>query len=198
MSTATLTQRHRAQQLLLRRATIAAVSKLWPALDWARLDATYPDFAVQVGRLVQTNRATSAGLASTYLRAFRRAAGIPGPLKVVFAQPLIVDQFTASLRVTSVVAAKNAATAGTPADVAMRNALTQASGAMSRMVLDAGRDTITQTTVTDPRSVGWHRVGNGECDWCSMLIDRGDVFREETASFEAHDRCRCLAEPVYA
>lgn len=194
-----LTQQHRAQQLLLRRATVAQVTKLWPALDWARLDASYPDFAVQVGRLVQTNRQTSAGLASAYLRAFRKAHGLPGEFKTVFAQPLIVDQFSTSLRVTSVVAVKAAATQGTPADVAMRNALVQMSGSMARQVLDAGRDTIAQTTSADPRARGWQRVlGGAGCDFCRMLVDRGAVYGEASADFASHDHCGCGAEPVYA
>jgi len=96
----TLTQRHRAQQLLVRRATVAQVSRLWPALDWSRLDATYPMFAVQVARLVQTNRQTSSGLAAAYLRAFRKSHGVPGEVKAVFAEPLVVDQFQTSLHTT--------------------------------------------------------------------------------------------------
>ena len=93
----TLTQRHRAQQLLLRRATVAQVAKLWPALDWASLDASYPNFALSVAALVQRNRQTSAGLAAQYLRAFRLASGVPGELNIVHAEPLIVDQFTNAL-----------------------------------------------------------------------------------------------------
>ena len=193
-----LTQEHRAQQLLLRRATVAQVSKLWPALDWARLDRTYPEFALSVAALVQRNRATSAGLAASYLRAFRQAHGVPGQVKVVFAEPLIVDQFTTSLRVTSVVAAKNAAAAGTVPEVAMRNALSQASGAMSRLVLDSGRDTLVQTLKADRAAFGWQRVlGGGGCDFCQMLAGRGAVYKEDTADFPSHDHCGCSAEPVY-
>lgn len=192
-----LTQTHRAQQLLLRRATVAQLAKLWPALDWARLDETYPLFAVRVARLVQANRATSAGLAAAYLRAFRKAKGVPGDVKVVFAEPLVVDQFTTSLRTTSVVALKAAAAAGTSPDDALGNALTLTSGAMSRLVLNAGRETVAATTVADPRAAGWQRVGVGRCDFCRMLLGRGAVYSEATATFEAHDHCGCTAEPVY-
>ena len=138
----TLTQRHRAQQLLLRKATVAQVSKLWPALDWNRLDATYPAFAVQVARLVQTNRQTSSGLAAAYLRAFRRASDVPGDVKAVFAAPLVVDQFQASLHTTSVAAVKNAAGSGADELAAMADARTQTVGAMARLVLNGGRETL--------------------------------------------------------
>lgn len=193
-----LTQRHRAQQLLLRRSTIAQVAKLWPALDWARLDATYPEFALAVAGLVEKNRATSAGLAAQYLRAFRQAKGVPGELKVVFAEPLIVDQFTTSLRVTSVAAAKSAAARGVAADVAMSNALTQASGSMARLVLESGRQTVLETVRADSAAYGWQRVlGGAGCDFCRMLAGRGAVYKESTADFESHDHCGCTSEPVY-
>jgi len=198
VSVALLTQTHRAQQLLLRRATVARLAKLWPALDWARLDATYPAFAVQVGALVQANRMTSAGLSAQYLRAFRKASGIPGELKVVFAEPLIVDQFTTSLRVSSVVAAKNAASRGELADEAMSDAFTLASGEMSRLVLDAGRETVRATSIADPRCEGWERiVSRGACEFCVMIADRGAVFTKDSADFQSHGACGCTAAPVF-
>lgn len=194
-----LTQTHRAQQLFLRRATVAQMAKLWPALDWARLDATYPAFALRVARLVQVNRTTSAGLAATYLRAFRQASGVPGEVKVVFAEPLPVEQFAAALRVTSVVALKNAASAGTLAAEAMGNALTLTSGSMARLVLNAGRETTTKTLTVDMRADGWRRVLGGRgCSFCRMLAGRGAVYGAQGADFQAHDHCGCSAEPVYA
>jgi hypothetical protein len=193
-----LTQQHRAQQLLLRRATIAQVSRLWPALDWARLDESYPAFAVSVAALVQRNRQTSAGLAAEYLRAFRKASGVPGELKVVFAEPLIVDQFSTSLRVVSVVAAKKSAAAGKVADLAMTDALTETQGSMARLVLNSGRETVTGTITADPRATGYQRVlGGSGCEFCQMLAGRGAVYGEASADFEAHDHCGCSAEPVF-
>lgn len=192
----TLTQQHRAQQLLLRRGTVAQLARLWPALDWTRLDATYPDFAVTVAALVERNRQTSAGLAASYLRAFRRAEGVPGEVRVVFAQPLIVDQFGPTLHSTTVAAAKSAAARGVVADVAMSNALTLAQGAMARLVLDAGRQTVTQTIAQDGRAKGWRRVlGGGGCDFCQELAGR--VYPRDNADFEAHGKCGCTSEPVF-
>jgi hypothetical protein len=192
-----LTQRHRAQQLLLRRATVAQVAKLWPALDWARLDASYPNFALSVAALVQRNRQTSAGLSAQYLRAFRLASGVPGQLKIVHAEPLIVDQFTNALRVTSVVAAKKSAAAGKAADLAMSDALTMTQGAMARLVLDGGRETATLTGAKDDRSPGFRRVlGGGGCDWCRPFID-DEIHYTDGYDFDAHDHCGCTVEPVY-
>lgn len=193
-----LTQRHRAQQLLLRKATIEGVTKAWPALDWTRLDASYPELALQLGRLVELNRRTSAGLAAGYLREFRRAQRVGGTAKIDLAKPLVVGQFNASLSTTSIAALKTAAANGTPAEVAMANALTLVQGSMARLVLNGGRETVTRSLASDSRARGYQRVlGGSGCDFCQMLAGRGDVYSAETADFEAHDRCGCTAEPVY-
>ena len=174
------------------------MARLWPTLDWARLDATFPAFAVLVAQLVQKNRGTSAGLSAAYLRAFRSTAGIPGEAKAVFAQPLNVDQFTTSLRSTSVVALKESAKRGVPAEKALPDALTQAQGAMSRLVLNAGRETTIETLRADTAAVGWQRIlGTGGCNFCRVLAERGAVYKEETVDFAAHDHCGCSVVPQY-
>ncbi len=194
-----LTQRHRAQQLLLRRATQSQVEQLWPVLNWSRLNETYPAFAVAAAGLVELNRSTSAGLASTYLRKFRKAAGVTGDFRVVRAEPLIVEQFSTSLWVTSVVAAKTAAGGGAAEVVAMGNALTQTKGSLARLVLNAGRETVLRTTSADDKASGFQRVLGGKgCDFCQMLAGRGAVYSEDSVEFEAHDHCGCSAEPIYA
>lgn len=193
-----LTQRHRAQQLLLRRATQQQVANAWPALEWADLDGTYPRLAVQLAAVVKVNRQTSSGLSAAYVREMRRQAKVAGSFAPDLAPSLVVDQFQASLHSTSVAHAKAAASRGVLPEVAMRNALTEASGAMARLVLEAGRNTIVQTVQRDAHASGWQRVlGGAGCDFCQMLAGRGDVYREETVDFEAHDHCGCTAEPIY-
>lgn len=190
-----LTVMHRRQQLALRKATIAQMEQVWPALDWADLDRTYPGFAAEVAALVSKNRRTSSGLAAAYLRAFRIASGLSGDVRIVM-PPMAPAQFTTSLRVTSLVAAKKSAALLVPADVAMTNALTQASGAMARLVLNGGRETITQTIRNDGAAQGWRRVlGGGGCDFCQMLAGR--VYPSDNADFDAHGKCGCTSEPVY-
>lgn len=193
-----LTALHRREQLLLRRATIAQMRKLWPALDWANLDKTYPKFALEVAKLVAVNRDVSSSLAAQYLRAFRIASGLSGDVTIV--NPLLnAEQLFTALKVTSVVAAKTSAANGIPADVAMRNALAEASGAMARMVLNGGRETVLDTVQYDDAATGWRRVlGAGGCEFCRMLAGRGTVYKSEsTADFGAHDHCGCTVEPSF-
>lgn len=89
----------------------------------------------------------------------------------------------------------------TPADdlaVAAAAALSNLSGATSRLTLIPARDTVRANTLADPESVGWRRVGQGAtCSFCRMLIGRGNVYAADTARFAAHDRCDCIAEPAW-
>lgn len=195
LSTRQLTQVHRRQQLALRKVTLAQMEKIWPALDWADLDRTYPGFAGEALALVSRNRRTSAGLSAAYLRAFRVASGLPGDVRIVIPQ-MPAEQFKTSLRVTSLVAAKKSAALLVPAEVAMSSALTQSSGAMSRLVLQAGRETVTQTIQSDSDAIGWRRIlGGGGCPFCRDLAGR--VYPRDNADFEAHGKCGCTSEPVY-
>lgn len=196
LSPSQLTQVHRRQQLALRQVTLADMERLWPALDWARLDSTYPQFAGLVTEMVAKNRRTSAGLAAAYLRAYRVASGLGGDVKIIIPQMVNIEQLDASLHSTAVATAKSAAARSVAADVAMGNALTLASGAMSRLVLNAGRETVNETIRADDKATGWRRVlGGGGCDFCRRLAGR--VYPRNNADFEAHGKCGCMSEPVY-
>lgn len=191
-----LTVAHRRQQLALRKVTLREMERLWPALDWANLDSTYPVLAGATAQMVAKYRRTSAGLAAGYLRAYRVASGLDGDVKIVIPPALNVEQFNATLHSLSVAAAKRSAEQAIARDVAMRNALTRSSGAMARLVLDAGRQTVTQTIQADDKATGWRRVlGGGGCDFCRKLAGR--VYPRDNADFDAHGHCACTSEPVY-
>jgi hypothetical protein len=193
----TLTRQYRAQSLTLRAQTIRDLLKLWPALDWRNLERTYPAWFTGAAALVQRDRTRSAGLASLYLKAHRLAAGVPGEPAIRLAGAAPAEQVATALRVTTLVAIKKSTLAGKSAEIAMRDAFVQSSGAATRLVLDAGRDTIRETAVSDPQTAGWQRVTSGGCDFCEMLAGRGDVYTEASADFASHDHCACSAEPVY-
>jgi hypothetical protein len=59
------------------------------------------------------------------------------------------------------------------------------------------RDTITTNRRRDPEAVGWRRVTSGGCRFCTMLAERGAVYRAETARFASHPNCHCAAQPVF-
>lgn len=61
------------------------------------------------------------------------------------------------------------------------------------------RDTITGNTNMDREAIGWSRIARpGACKFCTMLADKGAIFRSEsTAIFSAHKRCHCAARPAF-
>lgn len=192
-----LTQRHRARQIVVQRATVARVRDVWPVLDWADLDGTYPALAAQMAPIVAQNRLTSASISAAYSRAIR-AKHVRGSFQPILPPPLTADQFAASLRATSIAAIKSATANGVSQEQSMANAQVQTSGSMSRLVLAAGLFVVTQTAARDPRSRGWQRVGVGECNFCTDLLSSGTVYSEASVDFQAHDHCTCMAQPVYA
>lgn len=193
-----LTRNYRQQNLALRAQTVRDLTRLWPALDWRNLERTYPAWFAGASALIARDRARSAGLASLYLKAHRLQAGVPGEPNVRLVRAAPAEQVSTALRVTTLVAIKRSTMAGKTAELAMRDAFVQSSGAATRLVLDAGRDTVRATTVADPRTRGWERVTSGGCSFCQMLAGRGAVYTEATADFESHDHCACSAAPVYS
>lgn len=198
LGTRELTVMHRRQQLALRKATIEQLEDVWPALDWADLDKSYPGFAAEVATVVTKNRKTSSGLAAGYLRAFRVASGLTGDVRLVV-PPLAPAQFTTSLRVSSLVAVKKSAARLVPQETAMANALTLTVGEMSRLVLNGGRETTNHTIRNDDKAVGWRRVvGSTACAFCREIAGSGSrIYPRNNADFDAHGKCGCTSEPVY-
>jgi hypothetical protein len=190
-----LTLIHRRQQLALREVVKVDVARAWPLLDYSDLEKTYPALAAEVFRAVSSRRSTSTGLAIAYLRAFRVAHGLGGAVDVKRPQ-IGKPEFVDALRATSLAPVKNATAAGKDPASSMAAALVLTSGAMSRLVLNAGRDTVTQTVAADPHGQGFVRVvgGNG-CDFCRERA--GIPVTGEADVFESHGGCGCTAEPIY-
>lgn len=76
-------------------------------------------------------------------------------------------------------------------------AKTQIAGGLQRRIANVSRYTVAGSSVEDPSARGWRRVGAGECAFCAMLIGRGSVYTEASASFDSHDHCHCAAEPAW-
>ena len=70
-------------------------------------------------------------------------------------------------------------------------------GGTQRRIADVSRDTVAASSVADPATDGWQRVGAGACAFCAMLIGRGAVYSEAGADFASHDHCNCQAAPAF-
>ena len=188
-----LTQLHRQQQMALRAAIVREVVRLYPM--WQPSDpASFGAFQDVMVLLTQSGAQRSAALSAAYYRLFR-AVEVPSDAVsagrvITPAAPPPVEQVRKSVAVTSLGSVRRALGAGQSYEQAMRNGLIEVSGSVSRLSLNAGRDTIMQEVQRDPKAQGWARVTSGEpCAFCAMLASRGPVYKEESVDFQAHDHC---------
>lgn len=202
---AQLTDQHRQAQAAVSAAALRDYLRLWPLWqleDLAKPQAADGSFAALVAAatiLVRAYHQASTSLAAAYFTAFRDAEGVGGLAAPRLADPVDVDRVTSSLYVTGRVMTRKALLAGQPAAQARETAFVRTSGAVTRHVLQGGRDTVVRSTGEDPRALKWARVTRGTpCAFCAMIASRGAVFLgHDTAEFEAHDACNCTAEPHY-
>lgn len=191
---AQLTEQHRRRQLAIRAATVGSVIRLWSGFRLDDIDGSWP--AVETGLLAviaaQWGRSVTA--AGDYYRTFRAAERVPGRVEPVAALPPDPTLTVGALRLAGPIGAKRnlTARAPNPAD----RTLTRVAGAVSRVVLGGGRDTLARTVRTDPAVAGWRRVTDASpCRWCADIAARNIVATDET--FRAHDHCGCTSEPAF-
>lgn len=142
--------------------------------------------------LVERDREMSRSSTAAYLATAWAAAGLTGAPDLP-SLDFPVEQVDTSLRVTSLVAYRRGLGLGMSPSQANENALVQVSGAASRLVLEAGRETA--LAAVDNHRARWARITSPTaCKFCTMLAGRGFAYRsEETVSFDAHDHCACTA-----
>lgn len=195
---ARLTERHRTAQLALRALALRQVLEMWPAFDVEDAARSWPAVETMLLGVISERRAVSAALAAGYFEAFRRAEGVRGVARPVIAafDEGAVARARTSLQVTGYVTTERlrALRHADPGKVA----LVRVSGAVTRHVLDSGRETLLASVRGDRRARGWSRVTSAEpCEFCAMLASRGAVYTETSGAFQAHDHCGCGVEPTF-
>jgi hypothetical protein len=193
-----LTEQQRLLQVRIAAATALELRELWRLVDLENLDSTVPTWMAAVQRLVTDRHSASIAVATRYFAAFRVAEyGQPytGTLPV---PGMSTEALQTSLLVTGPIRIRQALSQGRTLTEAGNLALVDSTAAATRHALNGGRDTLTGAVTQDQRALGWARVTSVKpCAFCAMLASRGPVYREATARFQAHDSCRCTAEPVY-
>jgi hypothetical protein len=192
----TLAEQHRLQQLALRAITIRQILRVWPMFDENDIAGSWPAVQEALTALIWLRHSQSAALAANYYRAARYNAGIVGDAPIQLAEAPPLEQIDTSLGFVGRFMPMKQAALGRQnvADVA----LVAVTGAATRLVLQGGRDTLTDTIQSDQHARGYERVTSGNsCEFCEVLAGRGAVYGEESADFAAHDHCSCSAEPVF-
>lgn len=190
-----LSEAHRLAQLALRADVLRALVKLWPAMNWEDLDGSFTTWFAGTSALITANHERSTALAAAYLRRHRTLYGPGDTFAPVLAPPLELGRIEASARATAVVGVKASAAQGVLRDPAMANAFVRSSGDATRLVLEGGRETITETVKADPAISGFVRITSGSpCDFCAGLADI--EFQNSPPDFQAHAHCGCSSAPA--
>jgi hypothetical protein len=193
-----LTEQHRLVQLGIRAQALRDFSRLWPL--WTPSDPqSFAQLVTATTTLVRAYHPISAGVAASYFTAFRAADGVGGTAAPVIASAPADGMIATSLYVTGEKATRKAIDAGRAPEDATQAAFVRTSGAVTRHILNGGRDTILESVQRDVQALGWARITDGNpCAFCLVLASRGVVYKtEQTADFQAHDHCGCAAEPFY-
>lgn len=197
-----------------------AIAKLWPSLDLTNLRKSLPAFKAAVTQEVQRHAQVSATLAARQYRQQRVLAGVGGGFTPRPADPPPVEQIAQAVdyAVQPLWSADVLADPTTEAgSSAIADAKARLAAASERLVLDTGRDTITENAAVDRKARGWVRIAEPDaCYFCALLATRtpgfGSFYQE--GSFErsnakfadhkdvpsdvkTHDHCRCHVEPVF-
>ncbi|GGK89269.1 VG15 protein [Mangrovihabitans endophyticus] len=198
---AALTAAHRAQQLAVRAGSLRELFTLWKMVDPTDLSGTIDVFVRAALILVDQGYDESGAAASAYFGLFRQAERVAGAAPAVRAAPRLERAYVAGqVRGAALKGIITARRAGVSVAVAHDRGLVRVAGAVSKLVLAGGRQTLISAVDEDPRALGWSRVTSGDpCAFCRMLASRGPVYASrKLADFETHDSCACTPEPGYA
>ena len=195
--TESLTRQHQQAQAQIRAQAIRDFTLLWPI--WKGDEKSFTELVAASIILVRAYRQISAAAAAAFYEAFRGAAAAAGVPATVLSAEIPDAQIATSLYVTGRDALRKALDAGQSPDNARATTFVRSSGAVSRHVVDAGRQTILDSVAADEQALGWARVTDGDpCYFCLTLASRGAVYKsEQSADFKAHDHCGCTAMPVF-
>lgn len=184
----------RAGQLAVRAAVMRDVAQLWPTLNVARLDATFPGWLRAMILVVGGYHAQSAALAGRYYRTARsHAIQSPTPARLIqTSQPPAEEWLRKAFGFSGPgMLSRDTLRPGT--------ALSTTLGTAARVALDGGRSTVLETVKHDPVAVGWYRVTDGHpCGFCALMASRGIAYKSErSAEFKSHNDCGCDAAPAF-
>lgn len=192
------TWQFRHQQARMRARLTRDLSRVWPMLDFARLDATYPGWAFAVEEVVHRYEQDGLARSRDYLAAFYRDHGVAGTVPVIAPPSIPREQIDALLHSQAVASLKKAAAVAAPPSMAASRAFVSTSQSMVRVVRDQSREQVRLTALHDDRFGGWQRVGTGDtCAFCQMLIGRGATYSEMSVRFASHANCNCEVQPGY-
>lgn len=194
-----LAEAYRVEQSQLSALVTRDVLALWLASYEPGNSSVWRALVAALTALVGRFRGESSRSAVNYYLESRGTARVPGLYVPRPAPEPPRELIEATAQITGARAYGRSRTANLAETRAMQNSGVQVAGAMARITLDAGRQTVLDAVEEDREAIGWIRITDANpCAFCSMLSSRGPVFSEDTADFQAHAHCACIAAPVYS
>lgn len=193
---------------------VRELARAWKLLDINRLTETLDPYLTAVRGVVEKYGPISGGMAADYYDALRASAGIRGKFTVKpssLPEPGQIDeslkwatrQFWTAIPEAEAEAVRDVLREADVEDFVPTftedDIQTMVEGAVDKLVGDVGRNTLIESIQRDKQAKGWARVPEPDCCYfCALLSTRGAVYHSrESASFEAHDHCRCQPEPLF-
>lgn len=185
-------------------AVANALRNAWPRITWTDPTLAAQQLNVLVAALLHRYGPASATLAIRYYNSERAAAGIGEPFRVRPADlppdgqvAATVGWATEPLRTDS------------PSEDAVESRLV---GAVERLVMNVGRETLATAVQDDKHAHGWARVTRpGACSFCRLVATRGAIYKTQATAgrsansrfggegeFKWHNNCHCYIEPLFA
>lgn len=160
-------------------------------IDVSDIAGSSAAFTAAVSQIVTKYGQASSTLAARQYAMSRQVAGLTSRFTVIPAKPAPLKQVN-----INVGWALQDLYGSSPKNVVFRDNI---ESIVERLVLNAGRQTITDNVKRDPKATGWVRLTEmNPCSFCATLATRGAVYKsEKTADFKAHNHCRCHADPVF-
>jgi hypothetical protein len=156
VSTVALAESARRIQVKIRNAAIADIAKLWPLLNFGRIDQSWDPWLRLITPVLTTHHAMSADAAALFYRAARQhATGDPGPVDLAKLADPPLQEWVARARVRRAWHVRPPDRGQVPPEQANKAALAQTLGTTSRIVLDGGRTTIEESVKADPVALGY-------------------------------------------
>lgn len=165
------------------------IAEVWPRLELYQIG---PALAEILPPIATTYGEASAALAADWYELDREEHGTPGRFS-----PVVVEIGRPDVGNTDGLARWAGGLAERPgADKAAIQTLVV--GGTQRLIANAARYTIADSTIADPQAAGWFRASSGDaCAFCKMLSDRGAVYSESSVNFGSHRACKCMAVPEW-
>jgi hypothetical protein len=163
-----------------------ALLDVWRSFDFSDAKRVQDALTDELPGIIATHHGVAATVAADWYDLMRLESDVPGRFDAVVAEPPSLGRAVAL-----------AGWAVGPLFGAEPNptiALSKLSGGLQRTVVNGARETITASSVADPRRPGWTRVGSGRCDYCRERIG---LHIRSSEIFESHDACGCVAVPAF-